>query len=190
MSRRPPLALVLAPALALALSAGAAAATGGASVAAGPRCTPSRLNISAALAGSRVTVSPAPGSRDASPATQISFLLVPGASVSDVHVVGSRSGPHPGRLAAYSLGDGASFLPRSEFDEGETVRVRAKLSGGGRPVSFAWSFTAAVRDRAVNVGGSPRPAPHPVYYQHFHSRPDLQPPTVTVTAHAPGATPG
>jgi hypothetical protein len=47
-----------------------------------------------------------------------------------------------------------------------------------------------VRDRGGEAGGTRRPAPHPSYYQKFHSRPDLEPPTVTVTAHAHGAASG
>ena len=45
-----------------------------------PSCVPPRLNVSAALAGARVTVSPAPDSRDASVSTQISMLGPPAAS--------------------------------------------------------------------------------------------------------------
>ena len=41
---------------------------------AGPSCVPATLNVSAALAGSRVTVSPGPGVRDASATSQLSFL--------------------------------------------------------------------------------------------------------------------
>ena len=68
--------------------------------AAPPRCAPGHLNASQALAGSRVTVSPAPATRDSSAATQISMLGVPAAELSGVTVSGSRSGPHPGRLIA------------------------------------------------------------------------------------------
>jgi hypothetical protein len=97
---------------------------------------------------------------------------------------------HGGRLKAYSQGDGASFVPDRPFTQGERVSVRAELREGPRRVPFAWSFTAAVQDHGGHAGGSPRPAPQKAVYQSFHSRPDLQPPTVTVTAHAPGATPG
>ena len=155
-----------------------------------PSCTPPRLNVSAALAGSRVTVSPAPESRDASASTQISMLGAPAQELLHVSVTGALSGAHPGRLVAYSQGDGASFVPSQPFTQGERVRVRAELSAGGRTTAFAWSFTTAVQDHGGRAGGSPRPAPRPSSYQRFRSRPDLQPPTVTVTAHAPGATPG
>jgi hypothetical protein len=175
--------------------AGAAGADAKARPARAPRCTPPRLNVSAALAGSRVTVSPGPDTRDASAGTQISMLGVPAGELSHVTVSGSRSGDHSGRLLAYSQGTGASFVPAHPFAEGELVHVRAELSeigqpGAGRTTPFAWSFRVAVRDRAGEAGGSGRPAPHPAYYQHFRSRADLQPPTVTVTTHAAGTNPG
>jgi hypothetical protein len=155
-----------------------------------PSCTPSRLNVSASLAGSRVTVSPEPESRDASVSTQISMLGPPASALSDVTVSGSLSGPHPGRLLAYSQGDGASFVPSRPFMQGELVRVHAELHAGGQTIPFAWSFTAAVQDHGGAAGGSPRPAPQKAAYQHFRSRPDLQPPTVSVTTRAPGSSPG
>jgi hypothetical protein len=107
-----------------------------------------------------------------------------------VTVVGSRTGRHPGRLLAYSQGNGASFVPARPFSEGERVNVKATLQEGTQAVPFSWSFTVAVRDRDGEPGGTPHPAPHPAYYQSFHSSPGLQPPTVTVTAHLPGTTPG
>jgi hypothetical protein len=191
------LTLLLAAALVafLTLSFGRAGADAARRSAGAPRCTPPRLNVSAALAGSRVTVSPAPDTRDASAATQISLLGAPAGELSGIAVKGSRSGAHSGRLLPYSQGDGASFVPAHPFAEGELVRVRADLSeigqhDGAQTIPFAWSFTVAVRDRAAVAGGSSRPAPHPAYYQHFRSRPDLQPPTVTLTTHAAGASPG
>ena len=158
--------------------------------AASPRCAPGHLNASQALAGSRVTVSPAPATRDSSAATQISMLGVPAAELSGVTVSGSRSGRHPGRLIAYSQGDGASFVPARPFADGERVAVRAVLSDGGRATPFSWSFHVAVRDHAGVALSSPRPAPHPSYEQHFRSRPDLRPPRVEVTVHSPAASPG
>ena len=43
-----------------------------------------------------------------------------------------------------------------------------------------------MQDHGGVAGGSPRPAPQQASYQSFRSRPDLQPPTVTVTTHAAG----
>jgi hypothetical protein len=157
---------------------------------------PGRLNVSAALAGSRVSVSPGPETRDASATTQISLLGVPASELSDISVKGSRTGTHTGRLAAYSQGDGASFLPARPFDDGELVSVHAKLLEGGKAIPVAWSFTVAVRDSpgststAVGTGTSTSsaPAPAPKEYQSFHSRPELRPPDVTVSSNAQTAT--
>jgi hypothetical protein len=161
-----------------------------------PSCVPGRLNVSAALAGSRVSVSPGPETRDASATTQISLLGVPASELSDISVKGSRTGTHAGRLAAYSQGDGASFLPARPFDDGELVSVHAELLEGGKAIPFAWSFTVAVRDNpgststAVGTGTSTSsaPAPAPKEYQSFHSRPELRPPDVTVSSNAQTAT--
>jgi hypothetical protein len=202
-----------------------------------PSCTPAQLNVSQALAGARVTVSPGPQTRDASAVTQISMLGVPIGELSDVTVRGSRSGLHPGRLAAYSQGDGASFLPAHRFAEGELVSVHAELRADGGITPFSWSFRVAVRDRkeggstaaatlaeagpaatreaaarqaakarevkareakgdanspttAAHTAPPAKPAAHAApagadpsrQHQSFHSRPDLRPPTVTVSS--------
>jgi hypothetical protein len=161
-----------------------------------PSCVPAHLNVSAALADERVTVSPGPETRDASASTQISMLGVPAGELADVTVTGSRTGPHPGRLAAYSQGDGASFLPSRPFAGGELVSVHAEVREGGRTIPFAWSFTVAVRDdpgsesAAVGTGKSTNTAPPPPAkeYQSFRSRPELRPPDVTVSSEARTAT--
>ena len=154
-----------------------------------PSCVPPRLNVSAALAGSRVTVSPGPETRDASATTQISLLGVPAGELTNVVVNGSRTGAHPGRLAAYSQGDGASFLPSTPFAPGETVSVHAELDEGGHTTPFAWSFTVAVRDvrGTATVSAISRPAAAATNYQSFHSLPGVRPPIVTVASKAPTA---
>jgi Arylsulfotransferase (ASST) len=162
------------------------------------RCVPPTLNVSAALAGARVTVSPGPDTRDASRTTQISFLGGvdgnPGSKLSSVLVTGSRSGAHAGHLLAYSQGDGASFVPVRPFVAGELVTVHAVLSEAGKTTPFSWSFTVAVPDDpgSASVTESTRasstPAPAPKEYQSFHSRPELRPPDVTVSAKARTAT--
>jgi hypothetical protein len=154
-----------------------------------PNCVPPSLNVSAALAGERVTVSPGPDTRDASATTQISMLGVPASELADVTVTGSRTGAHTGRLEAYSQGDGASFVPSRPFDDGELVSVHAELREGASTIPFAWSFTVAVRDdpgsesAAVGTGTSTSsaPAPAPKEFQSFRSRPELRPPDVTVS---------
>jgi hypothetical protein len=155
---------------------------------AGPACVPGTLDNSAILAGA-VTVSPVPGSRDASPLTQVSFLGVPAGQISAVHVVGTLSGSHGGRLAAYSQGDGASFLPSTPFSEGERVTVSAQVRLGRARHELHDTFAIAREDP---ISSSPE-AIHPgtaAEVQAFHSRPDLHPPTVTVTAQSPAVAQG
>jgi hypothetical protein len=137
------------------------------------------MNNSAVLAGS-VTVSPVPGSRTASPYTQISFLGVPAAAFSAISAVGSRTGVHAGRLLAYSQGNGGSFVPARPFAQGEQVTVRARVRVGGRTKPLLDRFAVAQQDA---ISSTPEPI-HPGVaseVQGFRSRPDLRPPVVTVT---------
>jgi Arylsulfotransferase (ASST) len=136
-----------------------------------------------------VTVSPLPGSHDASPQTQISFLGPPADELSQISVVGSRTGAHAGRLLAYSQGDGASFVPAKPFAQGETVTVDAQLRTGGAVQPLLDSFTVAYQDA---ISSTPE-AIHPGSardIQGFRSRADLRPPTVTVTASSAAVAPG
>jgi hypothetical protein len=168
-------------ALALGLAAGSAVAAQR-----GPACTPATLNNSS-LKGSSVTVSPVSGARDASADTQISFLGAPASELSVLSVSGSRTGAHSGRLVAYSQGDGASFVPDRPFAEGERVTVRARLRGAGAPQSLLDQFAIASRDTLTTTPEAIHPGSA---VQRFRSRPDLQPPALTITAHAPGTSPG
>ena len=156
-----------------------------------PACAPGTLNTSALLDGA-VTVSPLPGSRDATPQTQISFLGVPAAELSDVTVSGSRTGPHSGRLAAYSQGDGASFQPSRPFAEGELVTVRARLhsgAGAGAVQPLFDQFQVAHQD-AISSTPETIHSGSPSEIQSFRSRPGLRPPVLTVTASSPAVAPG
>ncbi len=166
------------------LTVGVARGAAGASGAGGVSCVPSTLNGSSSLAGGHLTVSPAPESRDASATTQISLLGEPADAIQQLVVRGSRTGVHTGRLEPFSQGDGASFVPARPFDEGETVSVSARLQAGPSPVPVSWSFTVAFRDVPGTGAGSTFPALGRGLHQSFVSRPDLRPPTVTVT---PGA---
>jgi Arylsulfotransferase (ASST) len=153
-----------------------------------PTCTPSTLNNSVVLAGS-VTVSPQPGSRDASSQTQISFLGVPARDLSVRSVVGSRTGAHTGRLLAYSQGNGASFVPSRPFAEGERVSVHARERSGSAVRSLIDGFAIAGEDALTNKPETIHPG-SAAEAQSFHSRPDLRPPVVTVTAQSPAAESG
>ncbi len=153
-----------------------------------PTCGPSTLNNSALQDGA-VTLSPLPGSRDASPRTQISFLGVPATALSAVRVTGSRTGVHRGRLAAYSQGDGASFVPSSAFAEGERVTVTARLRTGTAVHTLRDAFAIAREDPISTTPAAIHPGTA-AEAQSFRSRPDLRPPVVSVTTHSPAAAPG
>jgi hypothetical protein len=153
-----------------------------------PTCTPVSLGNSALLAGS-VTVSPQPGSRDASAQAQISFRGVPARDLSVLSVVGSRTGGHAGRLLAYSQGNGASFVPSLPFAEGERVSVHARVRSGSAVRSLIDGFAIASQDAITNKPETIHPG-SPAEAQSFHSRPDLRPPVVRVTAQSPATEPG
>src|SRR5262245_58048769 len=142
-------------------------------------------SVRAAGAGS-VAVSPQPGTPDASPRTQISFLGGPGTKVSEVQVTGSQSGAHSGVLRAYSTGTGESFLPSKPFRAGEKVTVHAQAGGQAVSTSFTIAHQAPVSQKQfpLNPGD-------PNAIQHYRSAPSLTPSTVRITTKAkPGASPG
>ncbi|HEY4810271.1 MAG TPA: arylsulfotransferase family protein [Solirubrobacteraceae bacterium] len=178
-------ALILGPVMAVGLGFAAQAAS--ASQAA-PACAPSTLDNSALQAG-LVTISPLPGSRVASPQTQISFLGLPGAALSGVSVVGSQTGAHSGHMAAYSQGNGASFLPSRPFAEGERVTVHARVRTGGSVKTISDVFAIAREDHITTTPARTFPG-STAEVQSFQSRPELHPPVVTVTANSPGVAPG
>ncbi len=167
----------------LALALGSASLTllddSGSSAKVSPACLPSTLAHSAALAGTSVQVSPAPETNTANPATQVSFRGVPAAQIRDVSVVGSRSGAHPGRLRAFSQGDGASFAPATRFQSGERVSVHAVLGAAAKPVSFHFQ-TDTPYSTANTTDFANLPAA-PADYQSFYTLPAAHPPVMTVT---------
>jgi len=151
-------------------------------------------DISAAAANP-ATVSPLPGTADASPATQISFLGASGNTglqVTDVRVVGSRSGAHSGRLEAYSTGTGASFLPSRPFLAGERVTVHALIqSGAGAPSRAATTTFTIAYQASFSQAPFPNNPGDSGAVQHYVSAPGLTPSTVTITTPSkPGAAPG
>jgi hypothetical protein len=145
--------------------------------------------LSAAVAkptAASVAVSPQPGTPDASPSTQISFLGGAGTQVSDVHVVGSHSGSHSGVLRAYSTGTGESFLPSHPFSAGEKVTVHAEAGGAAVSTSFTIAHQAPVSQKEfpLNPGDSKA-------VQHYSTAPSLTPSTIRITTPAkPGGAAG
>ena len=174
--------------VALALCAGVGACGSTSSASSGsPELTNTDLAVAAA---NPVAVSPEPGTPDASPAAQISFLGGAGTRVTSVRAVGSHSGVHAGALRAYSTGGGESFLPTHAFTPGEHVTVTANVEVGGstHPASTTFSIahqaSVSQKEFPINPGDA-----HAV--QHYSTAPTLTPSTLTITTHAkPSASPG
>lgn len=135
----------------------------------------------------KLTFSPAPGTPVASPQTQISIRGASASQLSNLNVVGSRTGRHLGRLEAHSDGRGASFLPDKRFDPGERVDVSVKPNGS-KTIHF--HFTIARPVALAVPAGTPGTPTQPGQVQSFHSLPQLHPPTVTVTTQIGGSAPG
>jgi Arylsulfotransferase (ASST) len=125
-------------------------------------------------------LSPAAGSPAAMPGTEISFLGAAPGSLSQVLVVGSRSGPHRGRMRLFAAAPGASFRPARPFLPGEHVTVRARWRDpAGAATMLTTSFTVATPVAIPPASATtPTGAPEPV--QRFRSMPGLHPPAVTV----------
>jgi Arylsulfotransferase (ASST) len=155
----------------------------GSGTAASPRCLPATIAHSATLPGTSIDVSPAPATDTANPATQISFLGVPAAEIRAVSVTGARSGPHPGRLRAYSQGDGVSFLPDAPFDAGERVTVRALAASSGALGArrLQYSFRVDTPYSTAHVPEFPAPPSSPADNQSFYTLPGVQAPILSVT---------
>ncbi|HVC85230.1 MAG TPA: arylsulfotransferase family protein [Solirubrobacteraceae bacterium] len=139
----------------------------------------------AAPAPPAVTISPLKGTPDASPTTQISFLGVPAADLSQIAVVGTRSGHHSGKLAAYATGTGASFVVARPFASGETVTVSALETVKGQHRSIGTTFTVG------SLYAIPPPPPTPALpvaapgtVASLASVPNIHPPTIAVTTPA------
>ena len=137
-----------------------------------------------------ITVSPLPGTPDASPATQISFLGVAGTSVVAVEVRGSSSGVHRGRLEPYSTGTGESLIPARPFSAGERVSVSARVRTGARTTTVRTDFTVATQ-APIAQAQFRNDRGDPTDVAHYLSAASLTPSTVRVTTLArPGATAG
>ncbi len=162
-------------------------ACGSAAPAASPPFEDTSANSAVA---SPIAVSPEPGTPDASPSTQISFLGPRGTHVTEVHVVGSHSGAHSGVLRAYSTGTGESFLPAHQFAAGERVSVSARVSAGTASYAVSTGFTVA-HQASVSQKEFPLNPGNSSEVQHYSSAPTLTPSTVRISTQAkPGGAPG
>jgi Arylsulfotransferase (ASST) len=140
---------------------------------------PSSGVSSSAAADSAGTVSvyPTPGSRTASPETQISIRGVAPTAIGAISVTGSVSGAHSGSLKPDSDGRGASYYLAGPLTPGEDVTVSTQLpitgSDHGR---YSFTVSSPVNQTAgpgAETGGN-------TAVQSFASAPSLQPPKITV----------
>jgi hypothetical protein len=146
-----------------------------------PECLPAALAPSAALPGTRVEVSPGPGTVSANPHTTVSFLGAPPSQIHDITVDGAKSGRHVGRLLGFSQGDGASFVPERPFTSGESVTVTATLGegAGARPATFRFRVDTPYPTMAITSFQNPAAAPADT--QSYYTLPGLLVPILTVT---------
>ena len=179
LDRRRKLACATVAALGLLLGA-----CGGSSSASTPLPTSVPAADTAAAAANAITVSPLPGTSDASPTTQISFLGGPGTTVTTVKVSGSRSGSHGGTLAAYSTGTGESFLPSGRFAAGETVRVSALVNGGSASGQTVRTTFTVAHQAPINQVRFPVKAGNPADVQRYPTLPGEEPSIVRITTPA------
>ena len=123
-----------------------------------------------------VTISPEPGTPDASPDTQISILGVPPSQLDSVRVVGSTSGLVRGAFHAYSGRRGASFVLRRPLAQGERVNVTIRITGR-KPIAYQFTVARlAPVPPVLNI-----PAMQPAKLDHFVSQPGLLPPRIAVS---------
>jgi Arylsulfotransferase (ASST) len=136
--------------------------------------------VLAAPAAAKLTISPAPGTPDVSPQTQISILGVAPSRIASVSVDGAASGAHPGALRRYSRGRGASFVPAQPLAQGERVAVVVRLHARA-PVRFSFTVARLAPIQPVLQLDRTQPAK----LQAFVSRPDLTPPRIAVHRRSP-----
>ncbi len=157
--------------------------TAGAAVAAGAVALAAGVIAPLASAHARPAVSPAPGTPDVSPQTQISILGVNPDRIRSVRATGDETGAHAGSLRRYANGRGASFVPNEAFAEGEHVNLAVKIEGR-TPIRRRFTIAHLGRIQPpLNLDQT-----QPAKLQHFVSRPDLIPPRITV--HERGRTKG
>jgi len=172
--------------LAAALTASAAAQT------TSPTCVPQTLDASAVLPGTPLLVSPSPGSADAMPQNQISFLGAPAGSITNLTVTGSQTGAHTGTLDPYSQNDGASFVPDQPFASGETVTVAGTYAppAPSAAVPFSYTFAVGSPDPIAQIPETGVTTGPPGTILHFRSAPGVTPPNVKVFVDMPQAQAG
>src|SRR3954451_19777437 len=134
------------------------------------------------------SVYPIPGTPTAGAKTTISFRGGDAAALGTVTVKGSKSGTHTGKLLAHSDGQGVSFVPAKPFKANETVSVatdKPVVGGANGDFKFTIGNLTTRKARPVELPDVGRGT-----VQEYPTRPDLTPPSVTVTTALPGRAPG
>jgi hypothetical protein len=144
---------------------------------------------SASAAAQTVNVFPSPGTHAALPGTQIAIRGIGPGAIGSIQVIGSRTGAHAGAFAPDSDDKGASFIPSAPFAPGETVSVSTGLTVLGA-TRGAYQFTVAQPAGQIPPGPVALVPAGAHGIQHFRSRPDLLPPSLTVTRASRAAAPG
>ncbi len=126
-----------------------------------------------------VSVFPSPNTTYAEAGSQITFRGIPAGQIGHVTVVGSSSGAHGGTIQADSDGQGGSFVPSAPFAPGETVTVTTGLNVIGG-TNGAFHFGVAVPFGSINPMKLPMVPAGSNGIQHFNSRPDLEPASITI----------
>jgi Arylsulfotransferase (ASST) len=148
------------------------------------------LTLSAqAVAAATVAVFPIPGSAYNVPKTQITFRGAPVSALGPIQVVGSRSGVHAGTLLPDSDGQGGSFIPSTPFVAGETVTVNTQLNVVNAH-NGQFSFRIGRPAPQLRPAALPRVPAGSNGLQHFRSRPDLTPASITVSRNSAPASNG
>jgi hypothetical protein len=147
-------------------------------------------------APSGLDVQPFPGTPDAAPTTDVSFPALTPEELRSVAVIGSRSGPHAGRLHALSNGRGTTFTPARPFSSGERVSVRALLrspaagTASGAPGATRISFSFAVAAPLPVHGQKSTFVRHDIidsdgFTRTYHSARSIHPPIDTMSGSDP-----
>jgi hypothetical protein len=136
-----------------------------------------------------VTVFPAATTLAAHPDTSITLRGIGGDDVGDVTVTGSRSGAHTGSWREHPDGNGAVFRPDEPFEYGERVTVDAGMSIAGLGGDSS-SFLVTRRNTAPEPPDDKAKPPADQGVRSFESRPDLEPPAVSVERSSPQAARG
>ncbi len=138
------------------------------------------LTTPAVASAPTVSVFPIPGSRLATPSTQIAFRGIPAGQLGPVIVTGSASGLHVGRVLADSDGEGGSFVSDAPFRPGEVVTVITHLNLLGA-AGGTFRFTIATPYGSLPLTTRPEAPRLRGDVSRWRTRPDLTPATVKVT---------